>query len=62
MTLRVTVVDDQALVRRGLAMVLDHQPDIAVVAEAGTGIEAIDATQQGPTLSSWTSVCLRWTA
>ena len=46
MTLRVAVVDDQALVRRGLAMVLDHQPDIEVVAEAGTGVEAIDATLQ----------------
>jgi DNA-binding NarL/FixJ family response regulator len=46
MTIRVAVVDDQALVRRGLAMVLDHQPDIDVVAEAGTGLEAIDAARQ----------------
>ena len=28
MTIRVAVVDDQALVRRGFAMVLDHEPDI----------------------------------
>ena len=46
MSIRVAVVDDQALVRRGFAMVLDHQPDIDVVAEAGTGIEAIEATRQ----------------
>jgi DNA-binding NarL/FixJ family response regulator len=46
MTIRVAVVDDQALVRRGFAMVLDPQPDIEVVAEAGTGIEAIDATRE----------------
>ena len=46
MTIRVAVVDDQALVRRGFAMVLDHQPDIDVVAEAGNGIEAIDAAHQ----------------
>lgn len=46
MTIRVAVVDDQALVRRGFAMVLDHQPDIDVVAEAGTGLEAIEATRQ----------------
>jgi len=39
--LRVLVVDDQALVRRGFAMVLGHEPDIEVVAEAGTGVEAI---------------------
>ena len=36
MTIRVAVVDDQALVRRGFAMVLEHQPDIEVVAEAAT--------------------------
>ncbi len=46
MTIRVAVVDDQALVRRGFAMVLDHQADIEVVAEAGTGLEAIDAVRQ----------------
>lgn len=46
MNLRVAVVDDQALVRRGFAMVLDHQPDIDVVAEAGTGLEAIDVTKE----------------
>lgn len=45
MTIRVAVVDDQALVRRGFAMVLGHQADIDVVAEAGTGLEAIEATR-----------------
>jgi DNA-binding NarL/FixJ family response regulator len=46
MTIRVAVVDDQALVRRGFAMVLDHQGDIDVVAEAGTGLEAIEVVRQ----------------
>ena len=46
MTIRVAVVDDQALVRRGFAMVLDHQPDIEVVAEAGNGLEAVDAVRR----------------
>ncbi len=45
MSIRVVVVDDQALVRGGFAMVLNHQPDIVVVAEAGTGIEAIEAAR-----------------
>jgi len=46
MTIRVAVVDDQALVRRGFALVLGHQPDIEVVAEAGNGLEAIEATRR----------------
>ncbi len=46
MSIRVAVVDDQALVRRGFAMVLDHQDDIDVVAEAGTGLEAIEVARQ----------------
>ena len=45
MSIRVVVVDDQALVRGGLAMVLGHQDDIEVVAEAGTGVEAISAAR-----------------
>ncbi len=45
MTISVAVVDDQALVRRGFALVLDHQPDIEVIAEAGNGLEAIDAVR-----------------
>jgi DNA-binding NarL/FixJ family response regulator len=44
-TIRVSVVDDQALVRGGFAMVLNHQDDIEVVAEAGTGLEAIEVAR-----------------
>ncbi len=46
MSIRVVVVDDQALVRGGLAMVLNHQEDIEVVAEAGTGVEAIETARR----------------
>jgi DNA-binding NarL/FixJ family response regulator len=45
MNIRVAVVDDQALVRGGFAMVLGHEEDIDVVAEAGTGREAIEVAQ-----------------
>ena len=45
MSIRVLVVDDQALVRDGFAMVLDHEDDIEVVGEAGTGIEAVEAAR-----------------
>ena len=41
--LRVVVADDQELVRSGLALILDAQPDIAVVGEAGDGDEALRA-------------------
>ena len=45
MSIRVVVVDDQALVRGGFSMVLGHQDDIEVVAEAGNGLEAIEAAR-----------------
>jgi DNA-binding NarL/FixJ family response regulator len=40
-TIRVAIADDQQLVRMGLRMVLDAQPDIEVVAEAQDGEEAV---------------------
>ena len=46
MTIRVVVVDDQALVRSGFAMMLNHQEDIEVVAEAGNGLEAVDEARR----------------
>lgn len=46
MSIRVVVADDQELVRSGFAMILDAQPDIAVVAEAGDGLEAIAAVRE----------------
>jgi DNA-binding NarL/FixJ family response regulator len=39
---RILLADDHALVRRGLRLVLDAEPDLEVVAEAGNGSEAID--------------------
>jgi DNA-binding NarL/FixJ family response regulator len=41
-TIRVVVVDDQALVRDGFGMILDAQPDIQVVGSAADGRAAID--------------------
>lgn len=38
----VMIVDDQELLRRGLAMVIASQPDLEVVAEAADGQEALD--------------------
>jgi DNA-binding NarL/FixJ family response regulator len=39
---RIVIADDHALVRSGLKRVLDAKPDLAVVAEAADGAEAVD--------------------
>ena len=45
----VLVVDDQALIRAGIVLLLNAQPDIEVVAEAGDGAEAVAlAAEHGP--------------
>ena len=44
--IRVVVVDDQALVRSGFAMILAAEPGIEVVAEASDGVEALAAARQ----------------
>ncbi|UJW30388.1 response regulator transcription factor [Saccharothrix sp. AJ9571] len=41
--IRVLIADDEALVRTGLRMILQATDDIEVVAEAGTGAEAVTA-------------------
>jgi DNA-binding NarL/FixJ family response regulator len=41
MTLRVLIADDQALVRTGLRMILEAEPDIEVAGEAADGVEAV---------------------
>ncbi|HEU0305278.1 MAG TPA: response regulator transcription factor [Gaiellaceae bacterium] len=39
---RILLADDHAVVRRGLRLVLDAEPDLKVVAEAGDGAQAVE--------------------
>jgi DNA-binding NarL/FixJ family response regulator len=45
-TVRVLIVDDQALVRTGFRMILEAESDMEVVGEAADGREAIDETRR----------------
>jgi DNA-binding NarL/FixJ family response regulator len=51
MSIRVLVADDQSMVRAGFRMLLAGEKDIEVVAEASTGLEAVDkAARFHPTI------------
>ena len=48
-TIRILIVDDQALIRSGLRMILEAEPGLSVIGEAGDGREALEiATRQRP--------------
>src|SRR5207248_2183777 len=44
--LRILIVDDHALFRRGLREVLEEEPDLRVVAEAADGMEALQRVRE----------------
>ena len=46
MTIRVVVADDQEIVRTGLTMILNAEPDIEVVGEAPDGRRAVELAQR----------------
>jgi DNA-binding NarL/FixJ family response regulator len=46
LTTRILLADDHVVVRRGLRLVLDAEPDLRVVAEAGDGAEAVERALQ----------------
>lgn len=43
--IRVLLVDDQEIIRQGLALIIAQQPDIAVVGQAGDGEAAVQLAQ-----------------
>ncbi|MGP4029912.1 response regulator [Actinomadura sp. 3N407] len=48
---RILLADDHALVRRGLRLILDAEPDLTVVAEAGDGAQAAELADHGVDLA-----------
>jgi len=51
MTITVVLADDQAMIRRGLRLILGTQPDIQVIGEAADGREAVETARRlGPDL------------
>jgi DNA-binding NarL/FixJ family response regulator len=46
MTVRVVVADDQEIVRTGLTMILNAEPDIEVVGQAGDGLRAVELARR----------------
>ena len=47
-TVRVFLVDDQEMVRAGFKMLVDSQPDLTVVGEAGDGVQALERLATTP--------------
>jgi len=44
-SVRVLIVDDQALVRAGFKMILDAEPEVDVVGEAADGVQGLEAAR-----------------
>jgi YesN/AraC family two-component response regulator len=40
--IRILLADDHTLVRRGVRLILEQEPDLSVVAEAADGVEAVE--------------------
>ncbi|MFH8348629.1 response regulator [Streptomyces sp. NPDC018045] len=45
MTIRLLIADDQEMVRRGMRLIVESQPDMEVVGEAANGVDAVELAQ-----------------
>ena len=46
MSVSIVLADDQPLLRRGFRMILEAEPDLTVVGEAGNGEEAVELARR----------------
>jgi two-component system response regulator NreC len=46
MPIRILLADDHTIMRQGLRQILEHESDFAIVAEAGSGLEAVEQAQE----------------
>lgn len=46
MTIRILIADDEKMVRTGLRLVLDREPDLEVIGEADDGTAAVEAARE----------------
>ncbi len=60
-SIRIVIADDHPIVREGLATVLNQEEDLAVVGQAGNGLEAVAKVRNSvPMWYSWTYKCPKW--
>ena len=59
---RVLLVDDHALLRTGVANIINQEPGLQVVAEAGDGAEAIAAWERHRPDVTLLDLCLLYTS
>ena len=50
--LRILLADDHAMVRKGFRLILETQPDMQIVGEAGNGREAVELADSCIPMSS----------
>jgi DNA-binding NarL/FixJ family response regulator len=46
MSIKILIVDDHAVLREGLRTLLDKEPDLEVIGEAGNGVEAVQRAEE----------------
>ena len=54
----ILLADDHAIVRRGIKALLEYEPDFAVIAEAGDGLQALEQLEKATPQILVTDLCM----